>query len=98
MKSSTNNRTHSFALPIFLLAGVFLSGCESAKKTAEAPPTPVTVAEVQEYSGMEGVNYSATIVPYQQLPVSFKSAGYVDRFCSARVSTAACAICSRAIG
>jgi RND family efflux transporter MFP subunit len=78
MKSSTNIRTHSVPLAILLLAGVFLCGCESAQKTAEAPLTPVTVAEVQEYSGMEGVNYSATIVPYQQLPVSFKSAGYVD--------------------
>lgn len=78
MKLFTNNRTHSFAFAIFLLAGVFLFGCESDKKPAETPLTPVTVAEVQEYSGLEGVNYSATIAPYQQLPVSFKSAGYVD--------------------
>ncbi|MFZ0885630.1 MAG: efflux RND transporter periplasmic adaptor subunit [Candidatus Acidiferrales bacterium] len=52
-------------------------GCESQKTNVEAPPIPVTVAEVQEYSGAEGVNYSASIVPYTQLPVAFKSAGYV---------------------
>ena len=37
----------------------------------------MTVAEVQEYSGAEGVNYSASVVPYTQLSVTFKSAGYV---------------------
>ena len=60
-----------------LMVAGLLGGCESQKKTVEAPPIPVTVAEVQEYSGAEGVNYSASIVPYDQLPVAFKSAGYV---------------------
>jgi len=35
------------------------------------------VAEVKEYSGPEWVNYSASINPYSQLNVSFKSGGYV---------------------
>jgi RND family efflux transporter MFP subunit len=53
-------------------------GCGSAPQQPEsARPTPVAVAEVQEYSGGEGVNYSASIVPYTQLPLAFKSAGYV---------------------
>src|SRR5271155_217293 len=65
-----------FTLTFFLL--IFAqAGCESPSKPPEAPLVPVTVAEVQEYSGAEGVNYSASIVPYQQLPVAFKSAGYV---------------------
>jgi RND family efflux transporter MFP subunit len=55
-----------------------LAGCESQKQNVEAPPIPVTAAAVQEYSGAEGVNYSASIVPYTQLPVAFKSAGYVS--------------------
>jgi multidrug efflux system membrane fusion protein len=37
----------------------------------------VTVTEVQEYSGPEGVTYSASIVPYDQVNLAFKSAGYV---------------------
>jgi RND family efflux transporter MFP subunit len=65
----------SLVLPVILAA--FAAGCESEKKAAETPPTPVTVADVQEYSGSEGVNYSASIVPYQQVSVAFKSAGYV---------------------
>src|SRR5580692_2631424 len=65
---------------VFLVIAVlaaFVTGCESEKKPAETPVTPVTVADVQEYSGSEGVNYSASIVPYQQVSVAFKSAGYV---------------------
>jgi RND family efflux transporter MFP subunit len=78
-----NNRRRSrkcrayFAALVSLLAAGLQIGCESQKKAVEAPPIPVTVAEVQEYSGAEGVNYSASVVPYTQLSVTFKSAGYV---------------------
>lgn len=61
---------------VFVFVGI-AGGCQSERKPVEAPLVPVTVAEVQEYSGNEGVNYSASIVPYQQVPVAFKSAGYV---------------------
>ena len=64
------------ALLIIAAAGLQI-GCESEKRPAETPPVPVTVAQVQEYSGAEGVNYSASIIPYQQVSVAFKSAGYV---------------------
>ena len=64
--------------PVYcLLATLVFGGCESARKAPEKPPTPVTVTEVQEYSGPEGVIYSASIVPYDQVNVAFKSAGYV---------------------
>jgi RND family efflux transporter MFP subunit len=67
----------SLASLVIVVVATFATGCESEKKSIEAPPTPVTVAEVQEYSGSEGVNYSASIVPYQQVSAAFKSAGYV---------------------
>src|ERR1700758_1900702 len=54
-----------------------LTGCQSAQKAPEKPPVPVTVTDVGEYSGPEGVTYSASIVPYDQVNVAFKSAGYV---------------------
>ncbi len=60
-----------------LLVACVLGGCESAHKAPEKPLIPVTVTEVQEYSGPEGVSYSASIVPYDQVNVAFKSAGYV---------------------
>jgi RND family efflux transporter MFP subunit len=61
----------------FLLVACVLGGCESAHKAPEKPPIPVTVTEVEEYSGPEGMTYSASIVPYDQVNVAFKSAGYV---------------------
>ena len=61
-----------------LALAVVLTGCGAAPQQSEpARPTPVAVAEVQEYSGGEGLNYSASIVPYTQLPIAFKSGGYV---------------------
>ena len=62
-------------LALALVAGA--AGCEAPTKSAAPQPTPVTVANVQEYSGSEGLNYSASIIPYTQLPLAFKSAGYV---------------------
>jgi multidrug efflux system membrane fusion protein len=56
---------------------VLPNGCSSERKPAAAPPTPVVVTTVEQYAGNEGVNYSASIVPYEQISVSFKSAGYV---------------------
>jgi RND family efflux transporter MFP subunit len=53
------------------------AGCGSEKKPAAQAPTPVTMAEVQQYAGGEGVNYSASINPYEQISVAFKSGGYV---------------------
>src|ERR1700751_3406234 len=61
----------------FLFVVCALVGCESAQKAPEKPPIPVTVTEVQEYSGPEDVTYSASIVPYEQVNLAFKSAGYV---------------------
>jgi RND family efflux transporter MFP subunit len=61
----------------FLVVACVLGGCESAHKAPEKPPIPVTVTEVEEYSGPEGVTYSASVVPYDQVNVAFKSSGYV---------------------
>lgn len=71
------SRRRSLASFHCLLIACALAGCESAKKAPEKPPIPVTVTEVQEYSGPEGVTYSASITPYDQVNVAFKSAGYV---------------------
>src|SRR5262249_48819305 len=78
-RATTPNVTEAArkALAISSLAIAF-AGCGSAPQQSEAlRPTPVAVADVQEYSGGEGLSYSASIVPYTQLPLSFKSGGYV---------------------
>lgn len=52
-------------------------GCQTENKAAEKIPTPVAVATVEQYTGNEPVNYSASLVPYTQVSLAFKSAGYV---------------------
>jgi multidrug efflux system membrane fusion protein len=76
MRRRRSYRRGLAALHCALVAWIF-SGCESAQKAPEKPLVPVTVTEVQEYSGPEGVTYSASITPYDQVNVAFKSAGYV---------------------
>ena len=74
---NVHNKIYRCIAPVLFILALMPIGCEPQKKRVETPPVPVTVAEAQEYSGNEGVNYSASIVPYQQVPVAFKSAGYV---------------------
>ncbi len=70
---------HRGFVPVACIAALISQvACGAKKKPQETPATPVAVASVQQYSGNEGVNYSASIVPYSQLSVSFKSAGYVS--------------------
>jgi RND family efflux transporter MFP subunit len=74
----TSKAPSGVALAIASVMAMSIAGCGSAPQTNETPrSTPVTVAEVQEYSGGEGVNYSASIIPYTQLPLTFKSGGYI---------------------
>src|SRR5262249_44370408 len=68
---------HLHLLTYTAVAAVCLCGCRSEQKPKETPPTPVTVAAVEQYSGPEAVSYSASIVPYVQVPLMFKSGGYV---------------------
>jgi len=54
-----------------------MSACESAR-TAPVPPTPVRTALVESLTNSNTVKYSATIEPYAQVDLAFKSGGYVD--------------------
>jgi RND family efflux transporter MFP subunit len=74
-----NLRKTKRRLPVTIaaLATVCLGSCRSENKPPESAPIPVTVAVVEPYSGSEAVTYSASIVPYVQVPIAFKSAGYV---------------------
>jgi len=63
-------------LPSLLMLS--LAGCKEAKMTAPAP-TPVRATTVETIRSGNPVKYSATVVPYTQVDLSFKSNGYVDR-------------------
>jgi RND family efflux transporter MFP subunit len=53
------------------------AGCQGESRPVEKPPTPVTVAAVEQLVSNDGANYSASLVPYTQVSLAFKSAGYV---------------------
>ena len=53
------------------------TNCRQPTQTAAKPPTPVHLVDVSLYSSSEGLRYSASILPFAQASLSFKSAGYV---------------------
>ena len=55
------------------------SGCHQPTQVAANPPTPVRLVDVSLYSSSEGLRYSASILPFAQASLSFKSAGYVTQ-------------------
>jgi RND family efflux transporter MFP subunit len=54
-----------------------ITGCHRDTQIPAKSPTPVRLAEVTSYTSPEGLRYSASIVPFAQATLSFKSSGYV---------------------
>src|SRR5258708_32844721 len=54
-----------------------MSGCQRNAQIPSKSPVPVRLAEVSSYASPEGLRYSASIVPFAQAALSFKSSGYV---------------------
>jgi multidrug efflux system membrane fusion protein len=69
------------ALPLALCA---LSACGKAEAPPEKPPRPVQVAAVEPVKAPHAARYSASIAPVTQVPVAFKSSGYVDALLQVR--------------
>jgi RND family efflux transporter MFP subunit len=65
-----------------IAAGLFAviaaaSGCQRQTQVLAKSPTPVHLAEVTLYASPEGLRYSASVLPFAQASLSFKSSGYV---------------------
>jgi multidrug efflux system membrane fusion protein len=56
---------------------VATSGCHRDTQILAKSPTPVHLAEVTLYASPEGLRYSASLLPFAQASLSFKSSGYV---------------------
>jgi RND family efflux transporter MFP subunit len=54
-----------------------MTGCQRDTQIPAKSPAPVRLAEVTLYASPEGLSYSASIVPFAQASLSFKSSGYV---------------------
>jgi multidrug efflux system membrane fusion protein len=77
-------RKWSDGLELAIAAAVFVlvaatSGCQEPTKVAAKSPTSVHVADVAVYSSSEGLRYSASVLPFAQANLSFKSPGYVTQ-------------------
>jgi RND family efflux transporter MFP subunit len=74
---------HSFAPRLCVsaaAAGLLLTAVACKQQNAaETLPLPVHIAAVRTLSIGNGARYSASIVPYAQVDLSFQSSGYVDR-------------------
>jgi RND family efflux transporter MFP subunit len=53
------------------------NGCHQPTQVAAKSPTPVRVVDVALYSSSEDLRYSASVLPFAEATLSFKSAGYV---------------------
>jgi multidrug efflux system membrane fusion protein len=77
MKSKANIHLELGKLAAALVLTVAATGCGQPTKVAAKPPTPVHLADVAMYSSSEGLRYSASVLPFAEATLSFKSAGYV---------------------
>src|SRR5579862_7082775 len=66
------------SVPLLLAATLSLAACSSEKPGGQ-PLTPVNAVAVENYAAGEGPRYSATIAPYAQVSLAFKSSGYVTK-------------------
>ena len=77
MKSKANIHLELGKLAAALVLTVAATGCGQPTKVAPKSPTPVRLADVAMYSSSEGLRYSASVLPFAEATLSFKSAGYV---------------------
>jgi len=68
-------RISEWAALCALLAAI--TGCQRNTQSPAKSPVPVRLAEVTLYAPREGLRYSASIVPFAQASLSFKSSGYI---------------------
>jgi RND family efflux transporter MFP subunit len=65
------------ALLIAFPATIILAGCHNETALPAKPPIAVRLADVTLYQSNEGLQYSASLIPYAQVDVAFRTSGYV---------------------
>jgi RND family efflux transporter MFP subunit len=61
-----------------MIASVIATGCTRAQGREAKPAPPVKVQTVAPAPPATGIRYSATIEPFEQVALAFKTSGYVD--------------------
>ena len=65
------------AATIALLATIVLGGCHHEPALPAKPPIAVRLADVTLYQSTEGLRYSASLIPYAQVDLAFRTTGYI---------------------
>src|SRR3984893_7900537 len=76
-KSIRSGRAATPTLLVALLATSIIAGCHNETALPAKPPIAVRLADVTLYQSNEGLQYSASIIPYAQVDVAFRTTGYV---------------------
>jgi multidrug efflux system membrane fusion protein len=82
MKPETRSSPMKLMARLAIMAGLFAltaatNGCHKETQILAKSPTPVHLAEVTLYASPDGLRYSASLLPFAQASLSFKSSGYV---------------------
>ena len=70
-----SGRTSKWAGLCALMAA--MTGCQRDTQIPAKTPVPVRLAEVTVYGSPEGLRYSASLIPFAQVDVAFRTTGYV---------------------
>jgi RND family efflux transporter MFP subunit len=70
-------RVAIIASTVVLLATTISTGCHQDPPLSAKPAIAVRLADVTLYQATEGLRYSASLIPYAQVDVSFKTPGYI---------------------
>jgi len=80
MPANAAMRSHPAATAgarIALLATTMVVGCHNQPALPAKAPVAVRLADVTLYQASEGLRYSASLVPYSQVDVAFRTTGYI---------------------
>jgi RND family efflux transporter MFP subunit len=72
-----SRRAAATASTIALLATTIVVGCRNEPALPAKAPIAVRLADVALYQSAEGLRYSASLVPYAQVDVAFRTTGYI---------------------
>jgi multidrug efflux system membrane fusion protein len=65
------------ALRAAIFSAVIMGGCKHEAAMPPRAPIAVRLADVTVYDSTEGLRYSASLIPYAQVDVAFRTTGYV---------------------
>lgn len=77
MKNTSSRQMKLKNAAVLLVLAAAVNGCQQPTKVAAKSPTPVHVVDVALYSPSEGLRYSASVLPFAEATLSFRSPGYV---------------------